>query len=57
MLINHNGIIVVFLYPTPNCLKESDLLLNIISGFKTTIKLYEIIKRNITMINLFSIYI
>jgi len=57
MLINHSGTIVVFLYPTPNCLKQSNLLLNIISGFKTTMKLYEIIKRNITMVNRFSIYI
>jgi hypothetical protein len=57
ILTIHKGTMVVFLYPTPNCLKQSDLLLNIISGFKNTITLYKMIKRNMTMVNLFSIYI
>jgi len=57
ILTNHNGTMVVFLYPTPNCLKQSDLLLNIISGFKNTIILYKMTKRNMTIVNLFSIYI
>jgi len=57
ILTNHKGTIVVFLYPTPNCLKQSYLLLNIISGCKYTTILYAMIKTTRTMVNLFNIYI
>jgi hypothetical protein len=41
ILINHNGKIVVFLYPTPNCLKQSFFSSYINDGLHFTIRAYK----------------
>jgi hypothetical protein len=51
ILVNHNGNTVVFLYPTPNSLKLSDLFSNIISGFINATSEYNTIYTKIIAIN------